>query len=401
MRMEGDYGRESGAGGARAPWRPSLAENLSLLRLRTLLPMACDGVGPSYICFRLVEGAWRAGAPADLFVNRRRIPAGPMPMHASMPGPLAALPHGWVQRPASWLLEQRYRRSIREGDIAYLWPAVSLETHRILHAAGVPIVLEGINTRMAAAKAVLDAAYDAFGAPPGHSITQARIDEEDEKYALATTIFAPSPGVERALAGTALADRFLPSSYGVDTTMAPPRASSEKRGTIEFLFCGYACIRKGVHHILDIWPKMPTTARLRLVGAIEPVVAERYRDLLGGERVETLGFVKGPWQAYAEADVFVFPSLEEGDALVTYEAALHGLPIVATPAGAGRIGAETGCALTVPPGDPEALLETLLALHDDPGHRAAAGAASREAVGRYDWNAVGARRARMLCDLPV
>ena len=367
------------------------------MTVRALLPMAVDGIGPSFTCLKLVEGALEAGGDVELLVNRSRLPLPAPSVRALLQGPLAYLPHRMVQGPASRVLERWYLSRLRPGDIAWLWPAVSLRTHEIVARRGNPIVLEGINTRMKAAKAVLDAAYDAFGAPPGHGITEARIAEEEAKLALATTIFAPSPGAEQALVGSPLEGRFLRSSYGVDTrTIPPPRTPGAH---VTFLFCGYVCVRKGAHHLLDVWPRMPKDARLRLVGRIEPVIAERYRDLLASDQVQTVGFTRDVTSHYQASGVFVFPSLEEGDPLVTYEAALHGLPIVTSAPGAGRIGAERNCAIVVEPSDREALLEALLGLYRSAELRADWGDRGRAAVTDYDWNRVGATRAAQIAGL--
>ncbi len=42
------------------------------------------------------------------------------------------------------------------------------------------------------------------------------------------------------------------------------------------------------------------------------------------------GFLKNPETVYKKASIFVFPSLEEGGAKVTYEAMASGLPLIAT-----------------------------------------------------------------------
>ena len=159
--------------------------------------MATDGVGPSYAGVRLLQGAQGAGYAVDLFVNRYRMPDAGLTLHVALPGPLGLLPYRWVCAPASRRLEARYAASIRDDQIAYLWPSASLALHAAVQARGIPIVLEGINTRMAHAKRLLDQAYDAFGAPPAHGITEARIAEEEAKLALAAAIFAPSPSFSR------------------------------------------------------------------------------------------------------------------------------------------------------------------------------------------------------------
>ena len=375
--------------------------------IRTLLPMAADGIGPAYTCVRLTDGMARAGADIELMVNRQRGEQTAARLRSALPGPLSYLPHRTFAPMISERLEHWYLRRIdrdrRDGDIAWLWPSVSLETHRQVAARGLPIVLEGINTRMAHAKAILDAAYDRFGAPPGHGITEARIAEEEEKLALATTIFAPSPSVEVALAGSPLEGRFLRSSYGVDLSrIAPPSPGGGARddGRVTFLFVGYACVRKGIHHLLDLWPRLPATAHLKIVGRIEPVIAERYRDLLASDRVTAAGFTRDVLPHYRDADVFVFPSLEEGDPLVTYEAAAHGLPLVTTTPGAGRMGATPGVDIRIDPeGDPDGFEAAMVGMWRNAEHRAEAGATARKAAAQHDWLAVGAERAAILRDL--
>ena len=119
--------------------------------VRTLLPMACDGVGPSHTCLSILQAMHQARQRVDVFAVRRRTARPDLHMHLALPSFLAALPYPWVGPAASRWIERRFLESVREGDIAYLWPSASLEAHRILHKRGVPIVLEGINTRMASA----------------------------------------------------------------------------------------------------------------------------------------------------------------------------------------------------------------------------------------------------------
>jgi glycosyltransferase involved in cell wall biosynthesis len=342
---------------------------------------------------RLVDGMARGGADIDLMVARRRHENTSARVSVLLPGPLGRLPYKPIAASATRLMERWYRSRIHPGEIAWLWPNVSLELQTKLAQAGVRVVLEGINTRMAHAKPLLDAAYDAFGAPPGHGITAARIAEEEEKLALADAIFTPSPLVEAALKGSPLETRIMRSSYGVDTSRRHPViANRDTRARVTYLFCGYACVRKGVHHLLDLWPRMPADAVLRLVGKIEPVIAARYQDLLASDRVEVVGFTRDVEPHYAAADVFVFPSLEEGDPLVSYEAALHGLPAIASVAGAGRMGAEHGTATIINPADADAFTAALLALHGDGDRRQAEGARAARIVQDYDWTKVGAAR---------
>lgn len=361
--------------------------------IRTLLPMACDGVGPSQTCLNLMRGAHRAGYPVEVFANRHRLTDPGVPITLSVPTPLNRLPYRWTSKAASGRLEKLFLEKIQPGDIAYLWPAVSLETHRALHARGIPVVLEGINTRMASAKQILDAAYADFGIPPAHGITDEKIAQEEEKYRYASAIFAPNLHVERALQGTPLQNRIIATSYGVDVSKASPEREYPDKSSLTFMFCGYACVRKGVHLLLDAWKTMPKTHKLQLVGRIEPVIAERYRDFLASEQVEVVGFVNNVHAWFARADVFVFPSLEEGGPQVVYEAALHGLPMVVSPMGAGRLGEVEDALISVDPTRAHAFADALGQIAQSVSLRENLGRTARLNAPDFDWNHVGAQRA--------
>ena len=100
---------------------------------------------------------------------------------------------------------------------------------------------------------------------------------------------------------------------------------------------------------------------------------------------------------FAEADLFVLPTLADCTPLAIVEAMAAGLAVVATDVGAISeqvVDGETG--LLVPPGDPADLGLTLAGLLDDPGRLKAYGAAGRRRAERcYD----GPRNYATLMDL--
>lgn len=101
--------------------------------------------------------------------------------------------------------------------------------------------------------------------------------------------------------------------------------------------------------------------------------------------------------AYRRADVFVLPSHEEGYGMAYAEALAHGLPVVATTAGAipGTVPADA--ALLVPPGDVAALREALARILTDAGLRARlAGGAAAAAARLPDWPTAARRWAEAL-----
>jgi glycosyltransferase involved in cell wall biosynthesis len=86
----------------------------------------------------------------------------------------------------------------------------------------------------------------------------------------------------------------------------------------------------------------------------------------------------------ATADVFVFPSLFEGSAVVTYEALACGLPSIVTPA-AGSVVNDGIEGFVVPAGDVDRLAEVMSRLGEDPGLRGRMAVAARARAEAFDW----------------
>lgn len=371
----------------------------SLSRMRVLMSMPCADVGVGGTCRSILRAATMNGCKPVLYTSRSdssRIE--PFPMETFTPSLLGWLPHRATRQISVRRLHHAYLSGLSAGDIAYLWPSVPLHIYQTLHARGVAIVTEAINTRMAEACAVMDAAYESLGLPPTHRITPDRIADEEARLALASAIFSPSPATDASLARSRFADRAIPSSYGTWVSEAPLRPARRPGEPVTFLFIGRSCIRKGLHHLLEAWRKAPPDALLRVVGLEQPELQRLYADVLSQPNVSATGFCADVHAEYARADVFVLPSLEEGDPIVTYEAAAAGLPVLASAVGAGRIGAETGAIRQFDTSDIELLRAEIAAFAGSAELRADWGGRARAAVQNYDWPLVAARRCAALAE---
>jgi glycosyltransferase involved in cell wall biosynthesis len=334
-----------------------------------------------------------------MYINRNRVAVRGVDCRAAVPRPFSILPYGCVRRFATQSSEKKFLAELKEGEVAYLWPAASLRTHEILRQRGNPIILEGINTRMARARETLDRAYLAAGLEPRHGITDERIAEEEEKLGLARAIFAPSPGVEAGVQNSNLpADGVISTSYGARLE-GRQRVVLRRNRKLTFLFVGAVCIRKGAHQLLRAWSEAKVEGTLVLAGPIEPAVTAICSTELNRPDVQCMGFVRNIDKLYWNADIFVLPSFEEGDPLATYEAAAFGLPIIASPMGAGRIGADKGCALLVDPASPPTIAVALRQMSESAEVRSEWGSRAASAVKSYSWAQVGATRVARLAAL--
>jgi glycosyltransferase involved in cell wall biosynthesis len=157
---------------------------------------------------------------------------------------------------------------------------------------------------------------------------------------------------------------------------------------------------KGLAYLLEAIAKLRTEREISLV-----VIGKAKPGGRSAEAIERLGlagsveFVTGVpdqriYELYSEAELAIVPSLYEGFSLPAIEAMSCGVPLVSTTGGAlpEVVGDDGDTALTVPPGDVEALASKIRMALDNPELRAAVGARGRQRViDRWSW-AVTAER---------
>ena len=97
--------------------------------------------------------------------------------------------------------------------------------------------------------------------------------------------------------------------------------------------------------------------------------------------------------------MFVFPSLEEGGPLVTYEALAAGLPAIVSPMGAGAVVRHEREGLVVDPHDTDALVAAMQHLIADATLRRIMGHNGIARAQQFTWEQVGQRRSRQLARL--
>ncbi|HKT19908.1 MAG TPA: glycosyltransferase family 4 protein [Stellaceae bacterium] len=208
------------------------------------------------------------------------------------------------------------------------------------------------------------------------------------------------------------------AAYGVEPAriaVAPPGTAKPKRlrpnadasGALRLLMVATVTPRKGHLVLLEALARLRHKAwRLRCIGSLarDPAYVEAVRRSIAAHGLEgrvTLQDEIAPdalSDAYRAADLFVLPSFHEGYGMALAEAMAHGLPIVATSAGAIPSTVPDTAGLLVAPGDAAALAEALLRMIEQRSilNRLAQGAAAA-ATALPDWDqAVGRWRSEVL-----
>lgn len=204
--------------------------------------------------------------------------------------------------------------------------------------------------------------------------------------ALADRILVPSEHIAGWLTrnGTP-AERVRVVPYAADTSRFVPRPETPRDASrCTFLFTGGITQRKGIKYVLEAWRKVRRPGwRLQLLGGmpLDTAPLGPYRDEV--EWLGRVGHSEVP-AVMAAADVFVFPSLFEGSAVVTYEALACGLPSIVTPA-AGSVVRDGIEGVLVPPGESEPIAAAMERLGTDPALRAVMALAARRRAEAFDW----------------
>ncbi len=131
-----------------------------------------------------------------------------------------------------------------------------------------------------------------------------------------------------------------------------------------------------------------------MVGTMEPAVEKVCAEYLRRDDVIIVNYTPNIGDYYRSADVFVFPTLEEGGPQVTYEAAGCGLPLIVSPMGAARV-ADASTGHVVDPHDQQGWIEAMRALAEDLEARRRFGAQAKREAFKYTWPEVSRMRGEL------
>jgi len=217
----------------------------------------------------------------------------------------------------------------------------------------------------------------------------ARLVEEAgmAEHWLVASQFTKQTLIENGIPG----ERVAVIPYGIDLNrFARPKPARHKDQPLRLLFVGTLSQRKGIKYLMQALDLLPA-------GSVELTVCGRAVDDLGlfrrgsrGDRAPihlypSIG-AEGLLDAYASADVFVFPSLAEGFAQVLLEAMASALPIISTTRTAApdliRHGEE---GFIIEPGDAVALASHIETFLRNPDWVRSMGEAARRRAEYFTW----------------
>lgn len=309
------------------------------------------------------------------------------------PGPLARIV-GWRDEVFDRWVASHVRRA--RPHIVVGHDSSTLLSFRAAREVGAVTVLNQVTGHIEAALEIFREEaerapefVEGLTAPPAWIIERCRREALDADHVLVPSEYVRTTLAER---GTA-PERIAVLPYGVDIDRFHPQPRRDG-GKFRLLFVGNLSQRKGIKYLLEAVRrlKLPDTELLlvgRIVGSASALAP--YADLF--RHVPHVPYHE-VHRLYADADLFVYPSLHEGSAFATYEALASGLPVIATP-NTGSVVRDGADGYLVPPRDVEALMARIEELYRDPGRRAAMAASARQRAEAFTWRAYRERLATL------
>jgi glycosyltransferase involved in cell wall biosynthesis len=287
----------------------------------------------------------------------------------------------------SWVKDNLFdalaRKYIPPCDIFHAWGNYALASIPNARRHHAKVVIERGSTHPHFQDTILREEFERFGMEVERAHPQI-IEKGLREMDAADAVIIPSAFVERTFLDAGFPEEKLHVvPYGFNPSQFSPGKKTD--GVFRVLFVGNIGVQKGVHYLLEAWSRLNLkNAELVFIGTVEegirPLLAkyEGQFTLRGHVAHEKLQ------EEYARASLFVLPSLQEGSALVTYEAMACGLPLlVTTNTGSVAIDGEHG--FIVPIRSSEILAEKLAYLHAHQGEAREMGARAAAYIRDFTW----------------
>ena len=193
---------------------------------------------------------------------------------------------------------------------------------------------------------------------------------------------------------------------GADLNAVSPATVPTLEGPLRLLFVGRLVYQKGLDVLFRALTALKSRTDWTLTiageGPLKDELALAAHKLGIADRVVFRGWLERDHlpAVYAQADVFVLPSRDEGMSNAMLEAMAAGLPVIGSKvAGLDEVVIDGKTGLLIPPEDAAALAEAIRILIEDRDHTFALGQAARTRVeADFSWDHAAESYLSLLCD---
>jgi alpha-maltose-1-phosphate synthase len=280
-------------------------------------------------------------------------------------------------------LDRVTSRHLDGCDAAIFYSGAGLETIRACRRRGSLSICQVHHAHVLEQERILQKEAAACGLRYAPIYSPAQVRRQLKEFEEADVILCPSGAVSESFERAGLpAEKLVVVQHGVDLSaeLVKPAVSNLAKRPLRVLYVGQLHYRKGLRYLGEAMQEFSADqVECRVVGpdfGLSGLVSAP-----GADRFVKTGPKKGRdlLAEYAEADVFVLPSLEEGFGLVVLEAMRAGLPVIITSAVGAKDFVTDGVeGWVVPPANPEALREKIRWMKLHPTERQTMGRAAAE-----------------------
>jgi glycosyltransferase involved in cell wall biosynthesis len=296
------------------------------------------------------------------------------------------------------IVASRLRDLEGQIDIIHAWPLGAWRTLETAKKLMIPTVLERPNAHTRFAYEVVNSECARLGVAlqpeHEHAYKPQLLQIEEKEYELADGILCPSDFVTDTFLDRGFSrEKLVRHQYGFDDqTFFPSKEHQILAQGLRLIFAGGCAPRKGLHYALQAWLHSPAhhSGTFMIAGAFVPGYREKLSSMLAHPSVQVLGHREDLSVLMRKCDILILPSIEEGSALVTYEARGSGCVLLVSDA-TGAICAHMKTGLVHRAGDVAALTQHITMLHEDRGLLEKLRAASIGSAHEVTWTAAGAR----------
>lgn len=344
---------------------------------------------------RCVQSFWIHGVLSRMFVllyERLRIPFPEALMHKLF---------------GRWAASQLIRSDV---DVVFCFSGVAEEAFRRLQGTGKTTLLARCSAHIEIQRQILESEAKSRGATINRP-SKWMIEREKDEYSISDAVVTLSEFARQSFLQSGFPERRLRvMPLGSDVShFRPSQAVVDERrkrilsgAPLRVIYVGALSYQKGIRDLLEV-AKTADKSRLtfRVVGPVDKEAVSVVKELAKHAQLTPKQPQSKLTAQYLWADVFVFPTLQDGYPVVLAQAAASALPIITTPrcSGPDLLGENAGMGWVVPAGEPGLILKQLRWCDE---HRAIVAGMVTQLYKTYavrDWNAVAEDFERIAQDI--
>jgi glycosyltransferase involved in cell wall biosynthesis len=255
---------------------------------------------------------------------------------------------------------------------------------------GAKIFVENASSHPLTQKKLLEDEYKKFGlrgflAFSDKQLKRALLELNQADYVMVPRGFAYNSFIEHGFAKK----KLIPVSFGINLDKFKDFRIKKMDNKFRAIFVGQVTLRKGIQYLLQAWEELNLkNSELLVVGNICADMKDLVGDYIHNPSIKFIGFDPDLKKHYQNSDVFVFPSIEEGSALVNYEAMACGLPLITT-FNSGTLVRDNIDGFIIPIRDVATLKEKIKWMYLHPSERLKMGKNGKRFVRRFSWDRYG------------